>query len=81
MTEGGQEEREVILEGVVEAADCFMARWHRYETLRSRLRHATKDTKNGGKRRRGGGRGSRTDRATDECRNEMIDRVARCRFD
>ena len=59
-----------------------MARWHRYETQRSRLRHAAKDAKNGDKgRRREGGRGSRTDTAIDECRNEMIDRVARCRFD
>ena len=31
--------------------------------------------------RGGWGRGSRTDRAVDECKNERIDRVARYRFD
>ena len=35
--------------GVVEAADCFMARWHRDETQRSRLRYAAEDAKSGDK--------------------------------
>ena len=51
--------------GVVEAADCFMARWHRDEAQRSRLRHAVaKDAKNSDKGRGEGG--SRTD--TYSCR-------------
>ena len=31
--------------GVVEAADCFMTRWHRDEAERSWLRHAAEDAK------------------------------------
>ena len=57
-----------------------MARWHRDEAQRSRLRHAAEDAKNGDKGRGGGGKGSRTDTAIDDCRNEMIDGVARYRF-
>ena len=63
--------------GVVEAADGFMARWHRDEAERSRLRHAAEDAKNGDKEGWGGGKGSPTDPAVDECRNEMIERVTR----
>ena len=33
--------------GIVEAADCLMARWHRDEAQRSRLHHAAKDAKSG----------------------------------
>ena len=58
-----------------------MARWHGDEAKRSRLRHAAEDTKDGDKGRGGGGTGSCTDTAVDECRNEMIDRVAGYRFD
>ena len=68
--------------GVVEAADCFMTKWRREEAESSWLRHATEDAKgddNG--KGRGEGRGSRTDTAVDECRNGMVDRVARYRFD
>ena len=59
-----------------------MARWHRDEADRSWLRHSTEDAKSddkgtGGKKERG----SRTDTAGDESRNEMVDRVARYRFD
>ena len=39
------------------------------------------DAENGDKRRGGGGTGSCTDTAVDECRKEMVDRVARYRFD
>ena len=68
--------------GVVEAAECFMTRWHRDEAESSWLRHTTEDAKSGDKgRERGKGRGSRTDTAVDECRNEMVDRVARYGFD
>ena len=49
---------------------------------RSRLHHAAEDAKSGDKGRGGGGAGgSRTDTAVDVCRIEMIDRVARYRFD
>ena len=41
--------------GVVEAADCFMARWHRDEAQRSRLRHAAEDAESGDKGWGGGG--------------------------
>ena len=60
-----------------------MARWHRDEAQRDRLRHAAEGAKNGDKGRRGGERGGRADTAVDECRNERIDRVAinRYRFD
>ena len=40
--------------GVIETADCFMARWHRDEAQGSRLRHAAEDAKSGDK---GGGGG------------------------
>ena len=46
-----------LYRGLVEAADCFMARWHRDEVQRSRLRHAAEDAKNGDKGRAGGGGG------------------------
>ena len=64
--------------GVVEAADCFMTRWHRDEAESSWLRHATEDAKSDDKGRGGGG--SRPDTFVDECSNEMVDRVARYRF-
>ena len=70
---------DVVL-GVVEAADCSMARWHNNEAQRCRLHHAAEDAENGDKGRGGGGRGSRIDTAVDECRNKMIDRVDRYRF-
>ena len=64
--------------GVVEAADCYMMRWHRGEAMRSWLRHPAQDAKGDEK---GRGRGSRTDTAVDERRDETIDRVARYRSD
>ena len=68
--------------GVGEAAECFRTRWHRDEVKSSWLSHATEDAKGGDKGGRGWkGRDSRTDPAVDECRNEMVDRVARYRFD
>ena len=68
--------------GVVEAAECFMTRWHRDEAESSWPRHATEDAKSDDKERGWGkGRSSRTDTAVDDCRNEMVDRVARYRFD
>ena len=46
------------------------------------LRHATEDAKSDDKGRGGEeGRCSRTDTAVDECKNGMVDRVARYRFD
>ena len=69
---GGKWYRGVV--GVVEAADCLMARWHRSEAESSWLRHAADDANNDEKGRGGGGT------AVDECRNEMVDRVARYRF-
>ena len=41
---------------VVEAAECFMKRWHRDEAESSWLRHATEDAKSDDKGR-GGGKG------------------------
>ena len=52
--------------GVVEAAECFMTRWHRDETESSWLRHATEDKSDDKGRRARGGRGSHTDNAVDE---------------
>ena len=69
--EGGQGYR-----GVVEAAECFM-RWHRGEAESSWLRHAAEDAKSD----KGRGGVSRTDTAVDECKNKIVDRVARYRFD
>ena len=40
--------------GVVEAAECFMTRWHRDEAESSWLRHATEDAKSDDKERAGG---------------------------
>ena len=45
--------------GVVEAAECFMTRWHRDEAESSWLRHTTEDAKSddkgrGGREREGG---------------------------
>ena len=42
--------------GVVEAAECFMTRWHRDEAESSWLRHATEDAKSDVKERAVGGR-------------------------
>ena len=53
--------------GVVEAAECFVTRWHRDEADSSWLRHTTEDAKSDDKGREGGERrGSRTDTAVDE---------------
>ena len=69
--------------GVVDAADRFMTRWHKGEAEKSWRRHAAENAKNGDKGKTWGrGEGSsRTDTAVDESRNEMLDRVARHRFD
>ena len=67
--------------GVVEEAKCFMM-WLRDEAESSWLRHATEDAKSDDKGVRGGERrGSRTDTAVDERRNETVDCVAGYRFD
>ena len=59
-----------------------MARWHRDEAESRWLRHEAEDAKSDDKGKGGGkGRGSRTDTAVDECRNELVDRVARYRFE
>ena len=59
-----------------------MTRRHRDEAESSWLRHTTEDAKSDDKGRGAGkGWGSRTDTAVDECRNGMVDRVARYRFD
>ena len=42
--------------GVVEAAECFMTRWHRDEAESSWLRHPTEDAKSDDKGTGGGGR-------------------------
>ena len=57
-----------------------MARWHRDEAQKSWLRRAAEDAKNGDKGRGGGWRGSCSDIAVDECRNEKIDRMAINRY-
>ena len=44
--------------GVVEAAECFMTRWHRDEAESSWLRHATEDAKSDDKGRGWGKRGA-----------------------
>ena len=62
--------------GVVEVG--FMTRWRTGKAKRKLLRHAVQDAKSGNK---GTGGGSRTDAALDECRNELIDRLARHRSD
>ena len=59
--------------GVVEAAECFMARRHSNEAESGWLRYAAEDAKSDDKGRGGGGgRGSRTDTtaAVDECRTQ-----------
>ena len=59
-----------------------MTRWHKDEADSRWLSHETEDAKSDDKRRgRGEERGNRTDIAADECRIEMVDRVARYRFD
>ena len=59
-----------------------MARWYRDGAESSWRRHAAEDAKSDDKGRGGGkGSGSRIDIAVDECRNEMVDRAARYRFD
>ena len=67
---------------VVESAKSFMTKWHKDEAESSWPRHATEDAKGDDKGRGRGERGGiRTDTALDECRNEMVDRVATYRFD
>ena len=59
-----------------------MTRWHRDVAERRSLRHATEDAKSDGQGKTGReGRGSRTDSTDDESKNEMVNRVARYRFD
>ena len=41
--------------GVVQAAECFVTRWHRDEAESSWLRHATEDAKSDDKGKSGGG--------------------------
>ena len=56
-----------------------MTRWHRDEPESSWLRHATEGARSDEGRGEGKG-GSSSDTAVDECRNQMVDRVARYRF-
>ena len=56
-----------MVTGVVEAAECCMARWHKDEAEGSWPRHAAEDAKSDDK---GRGVGSCTDTAVDECRND-----------
>ena len=58
-----------------------MTGWRRDEAESSWLRHTTEDAKIDDKGRGGEEMGSRIDIAVDECRNEMVARVARYRFD
>ena len=68
--------------GGVEAAECFVARWHRDETERSWPRHGQDEPKSSGKMKIAGegGRGGRvggdrTDTTAEESRDERADRV------
>ena len=45
----------MVHRGVVEAAECFMTRWHRDEAESSWLRHAADDANSDDKGRRRGG--------------------------
>ena len=72
---------EQVATGVHRAADCFMARWHRDLAERSWLRHTASNTKSGGKGQPGDCEAVLIALSTIECRKEMIDRVARYRFD
>ena len=67
--------------GVVEAAACFMTRWHRDEEdgYATQQRTPRVMTREGGGRK--GGAAVLILLSTNECRNEMVDRVARYRFD
>ena len=65
--------------GLVGATDRFMTRWHRSEAEKNWLRRAPVDAKKSNKGKPGVG--CRTDAAVDECRNEMVDRLARYPFD
>ena len=69
--------------GIVDAVDRFMTRCHRGEAEKSWLRLTAEDAKSSNQGKPGvcGGGSSRTDTAVRECRNEMVDRVARCQFD
>ena len=64
--------------GVVEAANCFMTRWQRDKAESGWLRHAAEDAKSDDKENGGGETG---DAAVDASRNELVNRVARYRFD
>ena len=64
--------------GFVDAANRFVARWHRGEAEKSWLRHAAEDAKSDDKENGGGETG---DAAVDASRNELVNRVARYRFD
>ena len=67
--------------GVVDAADRFMKRGRGGEELATPRSRGTPRAATRGKRGDAGGEGSRTDTAVDESRNELVDRVARYRFD
>ena len=72
MAEGGYKKSGKRYRGVVKAVDCFMARWHRDEARKSRLRHAAEDAESGDEGKEGG---RRTGTAVDEPWNEVVDRV------
>ena len=78
--EGGPSHEEHLLQA---RFIYFLARWHRDEAQRNRLRNAAEDAKKGDKEK-GGGAGGRAavliqPSTNAECRNETIDRVARYR--
>ena len=71
----------MISGGVIEAADCFVARWLWDEVGRSWLRHAVEDASRV-VTRGGVGRGQPPWYSCRQMQKErMIDRVARYRFD
>ena len=66
--------------GIADTADHFMKTRHRGEAENSRQRFSQWRTQRAATKGNRGG--SRTDIiAEDECRNEMVDRVARYQFD
>ena len=73
--------REIWCLGIADVADRSMTRWHSDKVGKSCLRYAAEHAKEQRQGEIGGAGGGRTDTAVDECRNDMLDRVTRCRFD
>ena len=67
---------------IVEAVECFTTRWHKDEAESSWLRHAKEDAKSDDKGRGAGiGEAAVLILLSTNAENEIIDRVARYRFD